>query len=125
MTPELRKLMSEGRLRFKVDKQGELMAVLQDGKNVIRKQVRLEEIHFTPDVKQAVDSLTMTAYLGQILREIQSLHDSINELHIEIQDDRLALADAARDQFLQAQVIPDSKLRATAVDNARFVAHFG
>lgn len=118
LTPELRKLMSEGRLRFKVDKQGELMAVLQDGKNVIRKQVRLEEIHFTPDVKQAVDSLTMTAYLGQILREIQSLHDSINELHIEIQDDRLALADAARDQFLQAQVIPDSKLRATAVLNA-------
>ena len=31
-TPELRKLMSEGRLRFKVDKQGELMAVLQDGR---------------------------------------------------------------------------------------------
>ncbi|GAA0630278.1 zinc ribbon domain-containing protein [Bifidobacterium pullorum] len=118
LTSELRKLMGEGRLRFKVDKQGELMAVLQDGKNVIRKQVRLEEIHFTPDVKQAVDSLTMTAYLGQILREIQSLHDSINELHIEIQDDRLALADAARDQFLQAQVIPDSKLRATAVLNA-------
>ena len=117
-TPELRKLMSEGRLRFKVDKQGELMAVLQDGKNVIRKQVRLEKVHLTPDVKQAVDSLTMTAYLGQILREIQSLHDSINELHIEMQDDRLALADAAKDQFLQAQVIPDSKLRATAVLNA-------
>lgn len=44
----------------------------------------------------------MTAYLGQILREIQSINDSINELHIEMQDDRLSLADAARDQFLQA-----------------------
>ena len=87
LTPELRKLMSEGRLRFKVDKQGELMAVLQDGKNVIRKQV-------------------------------QSINDSINELHIEMQDDRLSLADAARDQFLQAQVIPDSKLRETAILNA-------
>ena len=118
LTPELRKLMSEGRLRFKVDKQGELMAVLQDGKNVIRKQVRLEKVHLTPDVKQAVDSLTMTAYLGQILREIQSINDSINELHIEMQDDRLSLADAARDQFLQAQVIPDSKLRETAILNA-------
>ena len=48
LTPELRKLMSEERLRFKVDKQGELMAVLQDGKNVIRKQVRLEKVHLTP-----------------------------------------------------------------------------
>ena len=118
LTPYLRKMMREGKLQFKLDKQGELMAVLQDGENVSRKQVRLEKIEFAPDITQALNNLTMTAYLNQILGEIQEVRESINDLHLEMQDDRLSLADATRGQFMQAQVIPDSKLRGIAILNA-------
>lgn len=118
LTPYLRQLMKEGKLQFKLDKQGELMAILQDGDSIIRKQVRLEAIELAPDIAQAVGDLTTTAYLTQILGKIQEVQESIDDLHIEIQDDRLALADAARDQFIQAQVIQDSQLRKTAILNA-------
>lgn len=118
LTPYLRQLMKDGKLQFKLDKQGELMAILQDGDNIIRKQVRLEAIELAPDIAQTVGNLTTTAYLTQILGKIQEVQESIDGLHIEIQDDRLAIADAARDQFIQAQVIQDSRLREMAILNA-------
>lgn len=111
LTPEIRRLMGERKLTFKVDKQGELMAALQDKGNVIRKQVRLEEVDLTPDIRHAVDNLYVIMGMNRILDEIQKVRDSVQDLHVEMRDDRLAAADAARERFLRAQAIRDTQLR--------------
>lgn len=118
LTPEIRRLMEERKLTFKVDRHGDLMAALQDKGNVIRRQVRLEEIDLTPDVRHAVDNLYMTMAMNRILNEIQEIRDSINELQMDMHEDRLAAADAARDRFLQAQTIRDAQLRRSSLNDA-------
>lgn len=111
-------MMAEGQLSFKLDKQGELMAILQNGKSQIKKQVRLEEIQLDPSTAQSVSNLTTTAMLNQVLDEIEAVREAIGEIHVELQDDRLALAEAAKDRLIQASKVVDTSLRANALLSA-------
>lgn len=115
LTPELRRLMAEGKLSFKLDKQGEIMAILQNNKKHIANQIRLEQISFDASAAQSLSNLTEAAMFNQILAEIKATRDAIGALHVELQDDRLALAEASLDRLKQAETVKDSALRTSAI----------
>lgn len=119
LTPHIRKLLNEGKLRFQYDRNGELMAVLRDGKEqVFRKQVRLEEVVGDAGAAQALNNLATMAILNQVLDEVKEVRKAIYDLHVELQNDRIAYADSAWDKLSQAQVIRDSRPRENAIINA-------
>lgn len=116
LTPHIRKLIADGDLRFQYDKNGELLAVLKDGtKSTYKKQLRLEEVDLSPNASQSINNLTTMAMMNQILAKMQDIEKALADVHAEIRDDRLALADAARDKLLQAQSIKDPRLKDQAV----------
>lgn len=116
LTPQIRKLIAEGDLKFQYDKNGELLAVLKDDtKSTYKKQLRLEEVDLFPDASQSINNLTTMAMMNQILAKMQDIEKALADVHAEIRDDRLALADAARDKLLQAQSIKDPRLKDQAV----------
>ncbi|MBP3761848.1 MAG: zinc ribbon domain-containing protein [Ruminococcus sp.] len=114
MDTYVKELIAKGVYRFSIDKQGEILPTIRDGKNIVN-QVRLEDMTFSPNLIQALNNLSIHATMAQILDEIEFIGDAIREIHIELQNDRLAMADSARDKLFQARRIQDSKLRETAL----------
>ena len=103
-------LIDKGVFRFTVDKQGEILPTIRDAEGFV-KQVRLEDMALTPNLVQSLNNLSTHAVMAQILDEIEYVGDAIREIHIELQNDRLALAESAMDKLRQARMIQDSRLR--------------
>lgn len=119
MTPYIRRLIKEGKLKLQLDKNGEIMAVLRStDKNKWVKQLRLEETELSPNVTQSLNHLTNMAMMAQILNEIESVGESVRRIHEELQGDRIATAEAAWEKLVQARRIQDTKLREIATLNA-------
>ncbi len=114
--PYVKELIAKGVYRFSIDKQGKILPTIRDGKNIV-KQVRLEDMSFSPNLTQAFNNLLVHAKMSQILDKIEFIGDAIRDIHIELQNDRLAMADSAKDKLKQAMKIQDSKLRETAILN--------
>lgn len=110
------KKIKEGVYRFSVDKNGEILPTIRDGKSIV-KQVRLREMHFNPQMAQALNNLATHAALAQILDEIEYVGDAIRGIHVELQDDRIAMAESAWDKLVQARTIKDARLREIAILN--------
>ena len=114
MDTYVKDLIAKGVYRFTIDKNGEILPTIRDGSKIV-KQVRLENMSFAPNLTQSLNNLSVHATMAQILDEIEFIGDAIRELHIELQNDRLAMADSARDKLKQARRIQDSKLREKAL----------
>lgn len=69
----------------------------------------------TPNLTQSLNNLSTHAVMAQILDEIEYVGDAIREIHVELQNDRLAMAEGARDKLMQARLIQDAKLREAAM----------
>ena len=107
-------LIEKGIYRFSVDNKGEILPTIRDAKHIV-KQVRLKEVSLNPQITQALNNLATHAVLAQILDEIEYVEDAIKGIHIELQDDRIALAESAWDKLMQARKIQDSRLREIAI----------
>lgn len=103
-------LIDQGVYRFTIDKQGEILPTIRDADGFV-KQVRLEDMALTPNLTQSLNNLSTHAVMARILDEIEYVGDAIREIHIELQNDRLAMADSAKDKLKQARRIQDTKLR--------------
>ena len=114
MDTYVKDLIAKSVYRFTIDKNGEILPTIRDGSKIV-KQVRLENMSFAPNLTQSLNNLSVHATMAQILDEIEFIGDAIRELHIELQNDRLAMADSARDKLKQARRIQDSKLREKAL----------
>lgn len=114
MDPYIQDLIDKGIYRFTIDKQGEILPTIRDAQGIV-KQVRLEDMTMVPNLTQALNNLATQAVMAQILDEIESVGNAIKELHVELQNDRLAKAESARDQLKQARQIQDARLRETAL----------
>ena len=112
--PYVKSLIDRGIYRFTIDKNGEILPTIRDGSKIV-KQVRLEDMSFSPNLLQSLNNLSVHAAMAKILDEIEYVGDTIREIHIELQNDRLAMADSARDKLKQAMKIQDSKLREKAL----------
>lgn len=117
MDSYVKNLIDKGVYRFTIDKNGEILPTIRDSENIV-KQVRLEEATFSPELANSLNNLTTQAAMAQILDELEYVGDAIRGLHIELQNDRLALAESTRDKLLFASKIQDTRLREIAVLNA-------
>ncbi|MEF2559932.1 MAG: zinc ribbon domain-containing protein [Eggerthellaceae bacterium] len=119
MDPYIRKLIDQGVLELQLDKHGEKMAILKfAGKKEWVQQLRLEDIELSPNVTQSLNHLTDIAMMTQILQEIEYVSRSIRRIHVELQDDRVALAESAWDRLIQARRMEDARLRESAIMGA-------
>lgn len=107
-------LISKGVYRLTVDKNGEILPIIKNGNQIV-KLVRLEERTLTPNLIHSLNNFSTHVYLARILDEIEYVGDAIRNVHIELQNDRLAMADSARDKFKQSLKIQDAKLREKAL----------
>lgn len=107
-------LIDKGVYRFTIDKNGEILPTIRAADGFV-KQVRLEDMALTPNLTQSLNNLSTHAVMAQILDEIEYVGDAIREIHIELQNDRLAMAESARDKLKQARMIQDAKLREIAL----------
>ena len=113
----VKELIDQGVYRFVLDKNGEILPTIRDANGFV-KQVRLEEMTLAPNLVQSLNNLSLHAVMAQILDRIEYVGDAIRELHIELQNDRIALAESARDRLRQARLLQDAKLREYAMISA-------
>ena len=116
MPQYVKELIDKGVYRFTLDKQGNILPTISGPEGFVR-QVRLEDMSFSPNLVNSLNNLSTHAAMAQILDEIEYVGDAIREIHIELQNDRLALAESARDKLKQAIKIQDAKLREIALLN--------
>ena len=117
MDSYVKTLIEKGVYRFTIDKQGEILPTIRDTEGIV-KQVRLEEMTLTPELANSLGNLQTHAAMARILDEIEYVGDAIRAIHIELQNDRIALAESTRDKLLLASKIQDTKLREVALLNA-------
>lgn len=117
MDKYVKELIDRGVYRFTIDKQGEILPTIRDSEGIV-KQVRLEEMSLSPELANSMNNLATHAAMAQILDEIECVGDAIRGIHIELQNDRIALAESARDKMRFAAKIQDTKLREIAILNA-------
>lgn len=116
MDSYVKTLIEKGVYRFTIDKQGEILPTIRDSEGIV-KQVRLQEMNLTPELANSLANLQTHAAMAQILDEIEYVSDAIRGIHIELQNDRIALAESTRDKLLLASKIQDAKLREVALLN--------
>lgn len=116
MDSYVKEMIAKGLYRLSVDKNGEILPTIRNSTGIV-KQVRLEEIKITPELSSSLGHLNTHAAMAQILDEIEYVGDAIREIHVELQNDRIAMAESARDKLLQARRIQDTKLREIAILN--------
>ena len=114
MDSYVKDLIAKGIYRFSIDSDGEILPTIRDSTGIV-KQVRLENMELSPNISQSLINLSTHAKMAKILDEIEYVGDSIRDLHIELQNDRLAKAESSRDKFRQARKIQDSRLRDQAL----------
>ena len=102
----VKQLIKTGVYRFSIDNHGEILPTIRDASGIV-KQVRLSEMQLTPQLSQSFNNLATQAAMAQILNKIECVSESIKQIHIELQNDRLALAESARDKLLQAMRIQE------------------
>ena len=114
MDSYVKTLIDKGVYRFTIDKQGEILPTIRDAEGIV-KQVRLQEMTLTPELANSLTNLQTHAAMAQILDEIEYVGDAIRSIHIELQNDRIALAESTKDKLLLAAKIQDAKLREVAL----------
>lgn len=108
----LKKLIDNGQLTFMIDsKTGQPMAQLKGEKGRIRHQIRLKEVATEPQLLMNLQHLETQAALAMIQGQLEDIHEQIAQIRGELQQDRLAKADAAWDQLNQALKITDGRRR--------------
>lgn len=110
VNPAIQRLIDQGLYRFLTDKSGDILPTIFS-KNSIKAQVRLKDVKITPDLGPSIIDLQTQIALAQVISEIREVQRGIANLHNELQDDRLALAESAWQQLQQATQISDGRVR--------------
>jgi hypothetical protein len=110
VNPAIQRLIDSGLYKFLTDKTGEILPSIYGEKNIVA-QVRLKDITLTPDLGRSIIDLQTQMALAQVISEIHDVQKGIANLHSELQDNRLALAESAWHQLQQAAQISDSRVR--------------
>lgn len=109
------KLLKDGQITFRPDKNGQILPHLVGKDGRIVKQVRLREIVSMPELLPNLQHLETQAALAMIMSQLENVQEQIAQVRGELQQDRLAKADAAWDQLNQALKITDGRRREQAV----------
>lgn len=109
------KLLDDGQVFFRPDRNGQILPHLVGKNGRIVKQVRLREIVTMPELLPNLQHLETQTALAMIMSQLENVQEQIAQIRGELQQDRLAKADAAWDQLNQALKITDGRRREQAV----------
>ena len=109
------KLLDDGQVFFRPDRNGQILPHLVGKNGRIVKQVRLKEIVTMPELLTNLQHLETQTALAMIMSQLENVQEQIAQIRGELQQDRLAKADAAWDQLNQALKITDGRRREQAV----------
>lgn len=109
------KLLDDGQVFFRPDKNGQILPHLVGKNGRIVKQVRLKEIISMPELLPNLQHLETQAAFAMIMSQLENVQEQIAQIRGELQQDRLAKVDAAWDQLNQALKITDGRRREQAV----------
>lgn len=110
VNPAIQKLIDLGVYKFITDKSGEILPSIYGEKGLVA-QVRLKDVKLTDDLRRSITDLQTQIALAKVISEIHDVQKGIANLHNELQDDRLALAESAWQQLQQAVHISDARVR--------------
>ena len=108
------KLLDDGQVFFRPDRNGQILPHLVGKNGRIVKQVRLKEIVTMPELLPNLQHLETQTALAMIMSQLENVQEQIAQIRGELQQDRLAKADAAWDQLNQALKITDGRRREQA-----------
>ncbi|PKU99904.1 zinc ribbon domain-containing protein [Bifidobacterium pseudolongum] len=109
------KLLDDGQVFFRPDRNGQILPHLVGKNGRIVKQARLKEIVTMPELLPNLQHLETQTALAMIMSQLENVQEQIAQIRGELQQDRLAKADAAWDQLNQALKITDGRRREQAV----------
>ena len=109
------KLLDDGQISFNMDKAGRILPELKDESGRFVQKVRLRETVSMPELLPNLQHLETQAALAMIMNQLENVQEQIAQIRGELQQDRLAKADAAWDQLNQALKITDGRRREQAV----------
>lgn len=95
-----------------------MLAQIVNEKSKIVKQVDLIEIDVQPDVLGAINNMQTQAQMAEVLHEIKAVSEQLQELRIEINNDRLAKVDSSFELLSHANNIRSKRLRDLTITNA-------
>ena len=110
----IKKMIESGEYCFSIDKSGEILPTIRNANGIV-KQVRLENMSFSPNMGKSLVNLSNQMKMAQIASDIKYIGTIICSVRDELQNDRLALADTAMQQLQQAILIEDSNVRNNAI----------
>lgn len=119
----IKKLIQEGRLRFQMDKQGEILPNLVDDENRIKCKVRLEPKQFTQNLGLDLVQLQTQMAIANVLDKVNQVQNQVRRIERGLQGDRLAKLDAAWNLMQQALAMDDARQRDMQIQNARAEAN--
>ncbi|RYQ47135.1 zinc ribbon domain-containing protein [Bifidobacterium pseudolongum] len=109
------KLLDDGQIFFNMDKAGRILPELKGENGRFVQKVRLRETVSMPELLPNLQHLETQAALAMIMNQLENVQGQIAQVRGELQQDRLAKADAAWDQLNQALKITDGRRREQAV----------
>ena len=109
------KLLDDGQIFFNMDKAGRILPELKGENGRFVQKVRLRETVSMPELLPNLQHLETQAALAMIMNQLENVQEQIAQIRGELQQDRLAKADAAWDQLNQALKITDGRRREQAV----------
>ncbi len=98
------KLLDDGQVFFRPDRNGQILPHLVGKNGRIVKQARLKEIVTMPELLPNLQHLETQTALAMIMSQLENVQEQIAQIRGELQQDRLAKADAAWDQLNQAHL---------------------
>ena len=112
-------LIDSGALKFQIDKEGRTIAQLVESETKqIDQLIRLKDVSLYPGMSSAVNNLSNQVAMAEIMEELHVIEEKMSGIQMEMQEDRLAMADSAWDKMMQARTIEDYRLKSFAIQNA-------
>lgn len=116
LTGKQRDQLAKGALKLMTKKDGSLLASLVDPKtNKIVANVPLKSVQMAPDLLQSLTDYSMQMQMAQIVKGIQEVQRTIEEVRQGQEYDRLAMAYSCQQKLLQAMEIKNPNLKCQAL----------
>lgn len=112
LSPDQKQQIANGTLKLMMRKDGSILANLVNPEtHTIVASIPLESVQVTPEMTQAMTSLSTQMQMAQIAEQIQVVQLAVEEVRMGQENDRLATAYSCQQRLLQAMEIKNHSLK--------------
>lgn len=108
---KMQQLLANGDVKLGVDRDNKILPQVVGEENKIRELARLDIRELSPDLTSVLQHMQTQAAIAQVLARIEDVQRTLDHMQIELQQDRLAKADAAQSLISQAYRVTDGRRR--------------